>query len=694
MKFSELVNVDELRRLCESYTAVTGAVTALLELDGNILLDTGWQDICTHFHRVNAATACRCRESDTDLAGTLRDGESYNIYKCKNGLIDVAVPIIIRGEHVANFFTGQFLSEEPNLEYFIRQAEEFGFEKEAYLAALKRVPIFSEDTIKAMMTFFTRLAKLIGEMGLARMELLASNERLLRNSNMLSHIMNSIPQSIFWKDLKSVYLGCNRVFSSRAGLASPDDIIGKSDFDLPWSREESEGYRADDREVMDSAKSKIHIVETQRQADGKVVWADTTKIPLLDASGSIIGVLGVYEDITDRKNSEEEKIKLESQLRQMYKMESVGRLAGGVAHDFNNMLSVILGYVNLAEMEADPAQPLYQYLEEIRKSAERSADLTRQLLAFARKQTVAPKVLDLNATISGMLKMLQRLIGEDINLIWNPADDLWPIKVDPSQIDQILANLCVNARDSISNVGRVMIATGNITIDKNYITKNIDSLPGEYVTITISDDGCGMNEETMSHIFEPFFTTKEVGEGTGLGLATVFGAVKQNNGFVALVSEPGIGTKFTIYLPRYAGRIENLSTERDFAPAPRGAETILLVEDEAAILNMVSRFLTSQGYTVLKAKTPTEGIQLAKEYSHIHLLMTDVIMPEMNGRALANDIISIHPSLKCVFMSGYTSDVIAHHGVLEDGVNFIQKPFSLRDLVTKVRNVLDDTEAN
>lgn len=692
MKFSELVNVDELRRLCESYTAITGAVTALLELDGNILLATGWQEICTRFHRGNDVTACRCRESDTILAGELRKGEPYNIYKCKNGLIDVAVPIIIRGEHVANFFTGQFFCQEPDLDFFIRQAEEFGFEKEAYLAALKRVPVFSEDAIKEMMTFFTRLAQLIGEMGLARIELMASNEKLLQSSKMLTHIMNSIPQSIFWKDLESVYLGCNRVFSSRAGLASPDDIIGKTDFDLPWNREESEGYRADDREVMDSAKSKNHIVETQRQANGKVVWVDTTKIPLTDASGSIIGVLGVFEDITDRKNSEEEKIKLESQLRQIHKMESVGRLAGGVAHDFNNMLSVILGYVNLAEMETDPAQPLYQYLEEIRNSAERSADLTRQLLAFARKQTVAPKVLDLNTIISGMLKMLQRLIGEDISLVWNPADDLWPIKVDPSQIDQILANLCVNARDSISNVGRVIIATGNITIDKNYITKNRDSLPGEYVSITVSDNGCGMNEETMAHVFEPFFTTKEVGEGTGLGLATVFGAVKQNNGFIDLVSEPGMGTTFTIYLPRYAVKLENIPSESPIAPARRGEETILIVEDEAAILNMVSIFLTRrQGYTVIKAKTPTEAIKLAKQHSQIHLLVTDVIMPEMNGRELANNILSIHPSLKCVFMSGYTADVIAHHRVLQDGVDFIQKPFSLNALATKVRSVLDNT---
>jgi PAS domain S-box-containing protein len=392
-----------------------------------------------------------------------------------------------------------------------------------------------------------------------------------------------------------------------------------------------------------------------------------------------------------RKQADEEKYVLEAQLHQAQKIESVGRLAGGVAHDFNNMLGVILGHAHLALMETDPTQPIHANLEEIRIATERSADLTRQLLAFARKQTVAPKVLDLNETISGMLKMLQRLIGEDINLNWQPSQDLWRVKVDPSQIDQILANLCVNARDSILDIGKISIETGNSTVDEHSTADNMDSAPGEYVTITVSDNGCGMENETMNHIFEPFFTTKEIGKGTGLGLATVYGAVRQNNGFIKVRSEPGIGTKFMIFLPRHACKSVHIQTEGVVKPAaPRGLETILLVEDEPAILNMASMILTKQGYIVLQANIPREAIRLARESNNeVHLLITDVVMPDMNGRDLAKSLQSQHPNLKCIFMSGYTADVIAHHGVLDDDLHFIQKPFSLPDLAVKVREVLD-----
>ena len=395
-------------------------------------------------------------------------------------------------------------------------------------------------------------------------------------------------------------------------------------------------------------------------------------------------------EISERKRSEDEKIKLEAKLQQAQKMESVGRLAGGVAHDFNNMLSVILGNSYLALMDMDPAQPLYIYLTEIRKAAERSAELTQQLLAFARKQTIAPKVLDLNDTVAGMLKMLQRLIGEGIHLSWQPEANLWPVKVDPSQIDQILANLCVNSRDSIADVGKITIETGNSVIDEAYCAHRTGFIPGEYVRLAVSDDGCGMDKETLAHIFEPFFTTKVVGEGTGLGLATVYGIVKQNNGFINVYSEPGLGTTFTIFLPRLIGKVVQTRADCAAEPAPRGQETILLVEDEPAILNITTMILTSQGYTVLQANTPGEALRLAREYgSEIHLLLTDVVMPEMNGRVLADNLLSFYPQLKCLFMSGYTADVIAHHGVLDEDVHFIQKPFSLPDLTAKVREVME-----
>ncbi len=392
--------------------------------------------------------------------------------------------------------------------------------------------------------------------------------------------------------------------------------------------------------------------------------------------------------IAERKEAEEGRKKLEEQYRQAQKMESVGRLAGGVAHDFNNMLGVILGHTEMALDEMDPADPFFSGLKEIHKAASRSADLTRQLLAFARKQTISPKVLDLNETIEGTLKMLRRLIGEDINLAWLPGASVLPVKVDPSQIDQILANLCVNARDAITDVGKVAIETGNATFDETYCAAHPGFMPGEYVLLAVSDDGCGMDKETLDMLFEPFFTTKK--EGTGLGLATVYGIVKQNDGFINVYSEPGDGTTIKLYLRRHMGKAEQVEEERPAEPANRGNETILLAEDEPAILKLTTVMLERQGYTVLAASTPGEAIRLAEEHTgKIHLLMTDVVMPEMNGRELAKKLLRLYPDIRRLFMSGYTANVIAHRGVVDEGVDFIQKPFAMQDLAAKVREVLD-----
>ena len=422
--------------------------------------------------------------------------------------------------------------------------------------------------------------------------------------------------------------------------------------------------------------------------DGSIVHTEVTATGVQNRHGKI-EIVGVSRDITERKHAEQEKDRLERQLQQAQKMESVGRLAGGVAHDFNNMLGVILGNAEIALDQVDEAHMLHENLTEILKAGRRSADLTRQLLAFARKQTVAPKVLDLNETIAGMLKMLERMIGENILLNWQPAANLWPVRMDPSQIDQILANLCVNSRDAISDSGSITIETGNCTLDQDYCAAHQGSVDGEYVRLLVGDDGCGMDKQTLSHIFEPFFTTKQVGLGTGLGLATVYGAVKQNNGYINVDSKPGAGTAITIYLPRHRDKSERPHLE-GAAPAGRGRGTILLVEDEPAILKMTMEILQKQGHTVLAAATSTEAVRLAREHpGEIHLLITDVVMPDMNGRSLAQKLVSLYPRLKCLFMSGYTADVIAHQGMLEPGTQFIQKPFSIRELAEMVHTTLD-----
>ena len=400
-----------------------------------------------------------------------------------------------------------------------------------------------------------------------------------------------------------------------------------------------------------------------------------------------------FRDLTETKRFEKEKESLEGQLLQAQKMEAVGKLAGGVAHDFNNMLSVIIGHAGLALDEMDPAHPLYARLKQIKNAGERSAELTGQLLAFARKQTIAPKILNLNKTVDGMIKMLQRLIGEDIDLEWKPGRDLWPVKVDPSQIDQILANLCVNARDAIADVGKVIIGTCNAKLDESYCMDHAAILPGDYVRLTVSDNGCGMDAKTQEYIFEPFFTTKEPGKGTGLGLSTVYGVVKQNNGFIYVHTGPGQGSTFEIYFPRHLSDIMPMEDNNRAVGDGRGHETILLVEDEPDILEITTMMLEEMGYKVVGSKTPGEAIRLAREYGgDIHLLLTDVVMPEMNGRNLATNILAFYPDLKLMFMSGYTANVIAHHGVLDEGVNFIQKPFSKQDLCIKIRKVLDGTK--
>ncbi|MBU4316653.1 MAG: response regulator [Proteobacteria bacterium] len=417
--------------------------------------------------------------------------------------------------------------------------------------------------------------------------------------------------------------------------------------------------------------------------DEEIRWVRNTAVPHRDGHGVIVSYDGLIQDITEKKL-------LEGQFQQAQKMESVGRLAGGVAHDFNNMLSVILGYAELAMEKVDPADPLHGDLREILNAAERSTAIVRQLLAFARKQTIVPEVMDLNETVEGMLKMLRRLIGEDIDLAWLPETGVWPVRMDPSQIDQILANLCVNARDAISGVGKITIETDRVSFDKAYCANHPDFVPGDFILMAVSDNGCGMNQKILANLFEPFFTTKSVGEGTGLGLATVYGIIKQNNGFIHVDSEPGKGTTFKIYLPRYAGEAGEVSGESTQA-IPRGrGETVLMVEDEKSILTLGKTMLEKLGYTVLGANTPGEALALAREHSgEIQLLVTDVIMPGMNGLALAEQLIVLYPEIKVLFMSGYTATTIAHHGVLDEGVRFLPKPFSMKDIATKVREALE-----
>jgi two-component system, cell cycle sensor histidine kinase and response regulator CckA len=493
-----------------------------------------------------------------------------------------------------------------------------------------------------------------------------------------SLIVNS-PDAIFVDQQDRIILAnnaCCRLFDARG----EEELIGRSAFDLfhpdfHVQLRERINHPRDSAEFIPLLESKIMTIA------GRVVDVEVRVAPFTFGAANAIHF--VLRDITARRQMEE-------QLRQALKMETVGQLAGGVAHDFNNMLQVIITYVEMSLAKVDAGQPLHKYLLEIRRAAQRSAEITGQLLAFARKQTVSPKMLDLNEALASTQKMIRRLIGEDVDLAWMPGKDLWKVMIDPSQLDQVLANLAVNARDAIGGVGRLTIGTANITFDAEYCAAHAGYLPGEYLQLTVSDDGRGMNKEVLSHLFEPFFTTKEPGKGTGLGLATVYGIVKQNNGFINVYSEVEVGTTFKVYLPRVEGSAAAAAVEAE-STAPRGGtETILVVEDEPIILELARESLEQFGYTVLTAGSPGEAIGRSEEYAgQIHLVITDVVMPQMNGRQLIDRLITTRAGLKCLYMSGYTSDVIAHRGVLEEGVSFISKPFSLAVLSEKVRAVLD-----
>ncbi len=636
-----------------------------------------------------------------------------------------------------------------------------------------------------------------------------------RSEQLLQIVIDSIPQRVFWKDRNCVYLGCNRSFARDAGVDAPALVVGRSDFELAW-KATAHLYVADDRLVMESNTPKIDIEEPMTFTDGRTIWLRTNKVPLRDESGSVFGVLGTYEDITEqrqaaidlheseekfrvtfeqaavgiahvgtdgrflrvnqwlceklsytreellertfqeithpadleadmenvrrmlageipaysmekryirkdgtaawialtvslarnaegrpkyfisviediesRRRAEEHEARLRNQLEQAQKMESVGQLAGGIAHDFNNLLTAILGFCEL--ILADEKTSHRSELEEIKHAGERAAALTRQLLAFSRKQVFQLELLDLNAVVVNMETMLRRLIGEDVRLTSTLSTEIGRVKADRSQIEQVLLNLAVNARDAMPGGGVLRIETSSVDVDVALAATQAPCSPGGFVVLTVSDTGCGMELETQRRVFEPFFTTKPKGKGTGLGLATVYGIVKQSGGFVSFSSEPQKGTSFRVHLPCSCepAAIEARSRAHPAVP-PRGTETILMVEDDDGVLGLGCRVLELLGYTVLCASSGRQALDLARDHKgKIDLVLTDVVMPEMSGREVERLLAEAGHAARVLFMSGYTDDAILKHGVLEIGVAFLQKPFTPDALGRKVREVLD-----
>lgn len=496
-------------------------------------------------------------------------------------------------------------------------------------------------------------------------------------------LLGAIPDIIMEVDNRKIYTWANQ-----AGLEFfGEGVVGKEA--AFYFEGEQDTYQSV-KPIFNGNENIIYVESWQRRKDGQkrllAWWCRVLK----DEIGNVKGALSSARDITEQKIAEDNRLKMEEQYRQSQKMEAIGQLAGGVAHDFNNMLNIILGYSQIALMKIEPSSPLETDIREIVYAGKRSADLVRQLLAFARKQTIAPKVLDINETIGKTINMLRKLIGENIDLCWKPAANIPSVKMDTTQIDQVLINLTVNARDSITDNGKIYIETGNIVFDKEYCNLHKGFAPGRYVMLAISDNGCGIDKETMEKVFDPFFTTKKFGEGTGMGLATVYGIIKQNNGFINVYSEPGNGTTFRIYIPANEDREKADEKPVSRSETIKGNETVLIVEDEKMLLKLGQLMLKELGYNVLATSSPSEAISIVKEYAgDIHLVLTDVIMPEMSGEALRKDLKSIKPELKFLFMSGYTANAIANRGILDQDVNMLQKPFSMNDLSSKVRFALE-----
>ena len=688
--FEDLFNLADIQRLQNEFSAATGVASIITHPDGTPLTEpSNFCRLCSSIIRKTEKGLTNCYRSDQELGRPHPDGPI--VQPCMSGgLWDAGAGISVGGHHIANWLIGQVRDEAQDEEKMRAYAREIGADEKTFLEAFREVPAMAREQFDQVASALFTMANLLSTTAYQNVQQARFiderrwAEKALREEKTLSEeYINALPGLFYVFDTER-FVRWNRKYSEVSGY-SPKELAEMYGPDF---------FEGSDRELIAERMRNV-FVEGFADVEADFVTKDGRRIPhyftghLVEIDGEP-HLVGLAIDITQRRRAEEEQERLQSQLLQAQKMESVGRLAGGVAHDFNNMLGVILGHAELAIEQVDRADPLHANLEEIEKSARRSAELTRQLLAFARKQTVAPRVLDLNDLVTSTLKMLQRLIGEDIDLEWSPGEMLWPVRMDPSQIDQILANLCVNARDAIDGVGKITIETENAAFDEAYCEHHAGFTPGEYAVLTVSDDGCGMEKEILAHLFEPFFTTKGVGKGTGLGLATIYGIVRQNQGFVHVYSEPQRGSSFRVYLPRKGGVAAQVDTDRGEQVVRGGKETILLVEDEEANRKLGARMLRRLGYQVLVASTPRVAIEISEEQAGpIDLLLTDVVMPEMNGRALAEEILVRRPKVKLLFMSGYTANVIARRGVLDEGVHFLEKPFATRDLASAVRRALE-----
>ena len=799
-QIADILDIPRLQSALDSLYIASKIPSAIIDNDGKIHTGSGWQDICTKYHRVHPEARKRCIESDTYIVRHIHEANPSITYKCPHGLVDSAIPIIIEGEHLGNVFTGQLFLEAPDLDYFRSQARAYGFDEGEYIQAVKKVPIISEKAMGEYLAFVSHLTGMLAEMGLKRTKEKEAERRLRESEERYRALFSRAGDGIFIMSLDGKLIDINESFARMHGYDTAELLqMNIKDLDTPeTSRKfpgrvarlmagetltiEVEHYHKDGhvfplevsaslisfggesyiqsfhRDITDrkrvedalrSSEEKYRlVVENANDAiviaqDGRILYANSRFFDFIgEPAEKLVGntfiglihpddrewVVGyhtmrmrgepapmIYEfrlvnnegetlwvenslvlttwqgrpaTLSFLRNISQQK-QLETQLIQSQKMEAVGRLAGGIAHDFNNLLTVITGYVDLILGKQGKEDPFRKEMMEIKSAADKTAELTRQLLAFSRKQILQPKIIDLNNIVANMENILRRLIGEDIELLADLEKDAATVLVDPVQIEQVIINLAVNARDAMPDGGRLVIQTKNAVLDDSFAREHPSVVPGPHVVLSISDNGVGMSQGTKSKIFEPFFTTKEKGKGTGLGLSTTYGIINQSKGHIVVESVQGSGTTFRIYLPKTEGVEPHYGKTRSY-DAVGGKETILVVEDEPELRELIREILVGKGYSAIIAGGGEEAVHLLDDFKEpIHLLVTDVVMPGMNGRELADRISAARRGIKVIFMSGYTDDVIGHHGVLGDGIDFLEKPFSPETMVNKIREVLD-----
>ena len=685
--FASIVDTAALQELMNYFYRITGAGIGIIDINGKIHVGTGWQDICTQFHRANPATEKNCMESDAYLGSQAEKGE-YCQYKCKNLLWDMASPIIIGGRHMANLFLGQFLyeNETPDISAFEAQADRYGFDRSSYLDALNRVPRWSREFVNNLMSFYTRLATLVGEMGLAKKNMEDINNILRISEDKYRSIFENGMEGIFQTSFSGKMLNANPAMARILGYDSPSELIT----DITNIMEQLY-VNPEDRNTLLSVLSEKDIIsgfEVQMyRRDREVRWVSITARNVRNHKNRPIYIEGFMTDITERKI-------LEEQLIQSQKMEGLGLLAGGIAHDFNNILTPILGYTEMMILNTSGSSEKKQaYLHEIQQAALSARELTNRLLAFSRKQIIELKTVDPGDIIKKFENILRRTIREDIGIRINITPGIHKINADTAQIEQILINLSINAQDAMPRGGTITIEASNLEIEKATSPDYAEIPEGSYVLIRVSDTGTGIDTRTMGHIFDPFFTTKEKGKGTGLGLSTVYGIVKQHNGYIHVSSEKKKGSSFMIFIPvsrnSRTGPMQvkdNFDTETPL----KGSETILVTEDNEKVRDLASMMLENLGYTVLIAESPEIAINFANRYNDtIHLLLTDVVMPDMDGNTLFHRLHSMRPDMKVLYMSGYAQDVMGSRGIAEESIHLLQKPFTLRALSIKMREALE-----